>query len=114
MIDHSIYHIPSTLDKGSLTRSNQVHSIEEEISSLNLIANPDFSGRLSYRDYLEYFLYCGIIYVGLKQWENALFHFEVVLTVPTAGPLSILMAEAYKKWLLVGLLYMGKVRLTYL
>lgn len=109
MIDFRIYHVPSTSDKGSLSRSNQLHSIEEGASSPNLNANPDLSGRLSYRDYLEYFIYSGLIYVGLKQWENALFCFEVALTVPTTGPLSMLMSEAYKRWLLVGLLSKGKV-----
>jgi COP9 signalosome complex subunit 3 len=74
--------------------------------------NPDYglTLKLSSRDYLEYHLYGAMVYMGLKQWQNATSFLEIVLLAPTASVASVIMLEAYKKWVLVGLLLNGKAR----
>ncbi|KAJ5674861.1 uncharacterized protein N7477_004795 [Penicillium maclennaniae] len=71
---------------------------------------------LSYRsltntDYLRYFLYGGMVYMALKEWRKALHLLSVVISMPTMGSVSMVMVEAYKKWILVGLLANGKLSL---
>ena len=48
-------------------------------------------------------------YIGLKDWERALLFLEIVLVSPTSNTASKIQVEAYKKWVLVSLLYRGKV-----
>ncbi|KAJ5919014.1 hypothetical protein N7466_009957 [Penicillium verhagenii] len=67
------------------------------------------SSRVSYKDYLQYFLYGGMIYLALKQWRKALHFLGAVISMPTIGSVSMIMVEAYKKWILVGLLEKGKL-----
>ena len=72
--------------------------------------NPEYglTQKLSSRDYLEYHLYGAMIYMSLKQWEKAMSLLEIVLLAPTTSSTSTIMVEAYKKWVLVGLLMDGK------
>jgi len=50
----------------------------------------------------------GMCYMGLKQYTKAMFYLEAVLTAPAAqNTASMVMVEAYKKWLLLGLLLKG-------
>jgi COP9 signalosome complex subunit 3 len=81
-----------------------------ETDSSAIYLNPDFglTQKLSSRDYLEYHLYGAMIYMGLKQWENAMSFLEIVLLAPTSTATSVIMVEAYKKWVLVGLLMNGR------
>jgi len=55
---------------------------------------------------LQYYYYGGCIYTALKQFERALYFFEIAVTCPTAA-VSHIMLEAYKKYQLVGLLVHG-------
>jgi len=55
---------------------------------------------------LLYYYYGGCIYTAIKQYEKALYFFEVAVTCPTAA-VSHIMLEAYKKYQLVGLLVHG-------
>lgn len=58
---------------------------------------------------LEYNLATGLIYMLRRDWDNARKAFERVVTHPNKGKgVSKLMTEAYKKWLLVGLLGNGQ------
>jgi COP9 signalosome complex subunit 3 len=66
------------------------------------------TSKLKYQDVLEYFLYSGMVYIGLRRWENALECLENAITYPTRDA-SKIMVEAYKKWVLVGLLLEGKL-----
>ena len=74
--------------------------------------NPDYglTQKLGSREYLEYHLYGAMVYMGLKQWEKASSFLEIVLTAPSITGTSAIMVEAYKKWVLVGLLMNGKAR----
>lgn len=63
---------------------------------------------LVYRDIMEYFLLRGTIYIGLGLWGKAFESLENVVTYPSKDHgVSKIMVEAYKKWVLVGVLYEG-------
>lgn len=58
---------------------------------------------------LEYNLVSGLCYTARKDWAKAQRAFERVLTHPTRDKgLSQIMTDAYKRWLLVGLLKDGR------
>jgi COP9 signalosome complex subunit 3 len=67
------------------------------------------TSKLSIADVQEYFLLSATIWIGLRQWEDALLNLELVLTSPTQGSPSGLMLEAYQKWAVVGCLIHGRV-----
>ncbi|XP_075224412.1 COP9 signalosome subunit 3 isoform X2 [Lycorma delicatula] len=58
--------------------------------------------------FLLYYYYGGIIYTALKNFDRALYFFEVVITTPALA-VSHIMLEAYKKYILVSLILQGKV-----
>jgi len=65
--------------------------------------------KLKSSDVLSYFLWSGLVNIALKRWERALDCLESALTYPIKdGAVSLIMVEAYKKWVLVGLLLEGK------
>ena len=80
-------------------------------SSTFIIPESALSAPLDHRDQLQYFLYGAMIYMGLKEWKRALFFLETVLITPVLSNASKIQAEAYKKWILVNLLYKGHVSL---
>ncbi|RPA79652.1 hypothetical protein BJ508DRAFT_415807 [Ascobolus immersus RN42] len=55
----------------------------------------------------QYFLYGGMVYIGMKRWKDALNMLDYVLITPGTG-FSQIQVEAYKKYILVCLLYKGK------
>jgi COP9 signalosome complex subunit 3 len=67
------------------------------------------STKFIYQEVLEYFLCSGMVYIGLRNWESALECLENAVTYPAKdGAVSKIMVEAYKKWIIVGLLLEGK------
>lgn len=52
-----------------------------------------------------------MVYMALKQWRKASHFLGIVISMPTLGSISMIMVEAYKKWVLVGLIQDGKVSL---
>eukprot|EP00118_Oscarella_pearsei_P003851 m.16004 g.16004 ORF g.16004 m.16004 type:complete len:428 (+) comp26681_c0_seq1:26-1309(+) len=65
-------------------------------------------GRFDVKMLLLYYYYGGMIYAGIKQYDKALYFFEVAVTTP-AQAVSAIMLEAYKKYILVSLLLHGGV-----
>ncbi|CAB0029136.1 unnamed protein product [Trichogramma brassicae] len=57
--------------------------------------------------FLLYFYYGGMIYTALKKYEKALYCFEVCTMTP-AQAISHIMVEAYKKFMLVSPILIGK------
>ena len=49
-----------------------------------------------------------MVYIGLRQWEKAMYFLEAVLITPTQNTTSTIMVQAYSRWLLLGLLLHGK------
>jgi len=64
--------------------------------------------QLNSKHFLLYYYYGGLIYTALKQYEQALYCLEVVITTP-AYAVSHVMLEAYKKYILVSLIIHGKI-----
>ena len=50
-----------------------------------------------------------MLYMGLKEWKKALLFLEIAMTSPVTNNASKIQVEAYKKWVLVSLLYKGSV-----
>ncbi|KAH9502501.1 COP9 signalosome complex subunit 3 [Bulinus truncatus] len=65
-------------------------------------------GHFDAKDYLLYYYYGGMIYTALKNYDRALYCFEIVITTPSVA-VSHIMMEAYKKFTLVCLILHGKI-----
>ncbi|XP_059149301.1 COP9 signalosome complex subunit 3-like isoform X2 [Physella acuta] len=65
-------------------------------------------GHFDAKDYLLYYYYGGMIYTALKNYDRALYCFEIVITTPSAA-VSHIMMEAFKKFTLVSLILHGKI-----
>ncbi|CAG8889489.1 unnamed protein product [Penicillium egyptiacum] len=106
VLKKQICHVPISLGRPS------EHSVlcADHGSSVSFMTEASgVSSKLSYRDYLQYFLYGGMVYMALKEWRNALHFLGIVISMPSTSSVSLIMVEAYKKWVLVGLLEKGKL-----
>ena len=81
-------------------------------SSTYITPESGLSAKLGYRDHLLYFLYGAMILMALKKWKRALLFLEIVIMSPVVGSISKIQVDAYKKWVLVSLLYVGYVSET--
>jgi len=106
VLNKHICHLP-TFPGQSSSESSILCADGSSVSFMTDISG--FSSKLSYRDYLRYFLYGGMVYMALKKWHSALHFLGVVVSMPISSSVSLIMVEAYKKWVLVGLLEKGKV-----
>ncbi|KAJ6069545.1 hypothetical protein N7499_011432 [Penicillium canescens] len=107
VLDKHICHLP--IVPGRHSSDPPVLCAEHE-SSISLVTDASgLSSKISYRDYLQYFLYGGMVYMALKDWRKALHFLGVVVSTPVASSVSLVMVDAYKKWVLVGLLEHGKL-----
>ena len=59
--------------------------------------------------FLQYYYYGGMIYASLKQFDRALYFFEIALTTPSMAISSIIL-ESYKKFVLISLIQHGKIK----
>lgn len=113
ILDRPIFHIPSSNQDRALVQKSNVFPCSQHDSSVAYISGGSgLTAKLTYRDHLRYFLYGAMVYMALRQWKKALFFLEVVITTPVSNVTSVIQAEAYKKWVLVGLLLYGKVCFT--
>ncbi|VVC90224.1 unnamed protein product [Leptidea sinapis] len=71
----------------------------------------ELGGNNDSKHFLLYYYYGGMIYAALKNYERALYFFEVVVTVP-AILVSHIMLEAHKKYILISLILHGKILQT--
>lgn len=68
------------------------------------------TGKFKYAEILEYFYLSGMVFIGLRKWEAAKQCLEHAVTFPAKdNQVSKIMVEAYKKWVLVGVLAEGKL-----
>ncbi len=116
VLDKDISFIPSTSENKDDPPVNPLSPFpcsNHDSSSGYITFASGISDRLKYEDYLLYHLYGAMIYIALKDWERALLFLEIVIASPTArdnsGGTSKIQVEAYKKWVLVGLLQKGHV-----
>ncbi|KAJ5964632.1 uncharacterized protein N7479_004508 [Penicillium vulpinum] len=107
VLDKQIFHFPISQGRAF---SGPSALCADHASSVSFMTEASgVSSKLSYRDYLQYFLYGGMVYMALKEWRNALHFLGIVISAPSTNPVSLIMVEAYKKWVLVGLLEKGKL-----
>ncbi|KIX00782.1 uncharacterized protein Z518_09847 [Rhinocladiella mackenziei CBS 650.93] len=105
ILDRPIYHIPnSQIDlrpfKYICSNSDQPWTY---LSPATGLTQP-----ISSRTYLEYYVMGAMCYMAMRRYRDALFFLEVVIAAPTVQNVaSVIMVEAYKKWLLLGLLING-------
>ncbi|KAJ5150976.1 COP9 signalosome complex subunit 3 [Penicillium canariense] len=108
VLNKFVCHFPTSTSHAT-SRSSVVPCATHD-SSLSFITEASgLSSNLTYKDYLRYFLYGGMVYSALKKWCKAAHFFGVVISMPATGSISMIMVEAYKKWVLVGLLDKGKL-----
>ncbi|KAL2049655.1 hypothetical protein ABVK25_010115 [Lepraria finkii] len=107
VLDQNIYYFPTSTNKAAQNNRFPYFCSDHESSSTFITPESGLSAKLVYRDHLQYFLYGAMIYMGLKDWKHALFFLEVVISSPVANNASKIQVEAYKKWVLVRLLYKG-------
>ncbi|EQL31954.1 COP9 subunit 3, variant [Blastomyces dermatitidis ER-3] len=108
ILDKPICHFPTTSDKQFIKRSQLLLCQQHESSTSFITAASGLPGKINHRSYLEYFLYGAMVYMGLKKWDDAIHFLEIVISAPTTNSVSIIMVEAYKKWVLVCLIEKGK------
>ncbi|KAG0305395.1 hypothetical protein BGZ98_004197 [Dissophora globulifera] len=89
---------------------SQAQSFKDAIPILNndiSDVNPTHT-HINYKDFLLYHYYGGMIYAYLKNFERAVEFFKLAVSAP-AEVASAIQIEAYKKYVLTGLLQYGKV-----
>jgi COP9 signalosome complex subunit 3 len=102
-----ILYVPSAKDQ---LKSKYICDIGLSPASY-ITVNSGLTMKMKPVDIMEYFLYSGMIYIGLRRWADALECLENCVTYPAKdGAVSKIMVEAYKKWLLVSVLLEGKAR----
>ncbi|XP_076656349.1 COP9 signalosome subunit 3 [Halictus rubicundus] len=79
-----------------------------EFLDLDITGIGQEGGQFDSKYFLLYYYYGGIIYTALKNYDRALYFFEVCVTTPAVA-VSYIMLEAYKKYILVSLIMHGKV-----
>jgi len=72
------------------------------------LESPGVQTEFDSKYFLLYYYYGGDIYAAVKNYERALYMFEVVISTP-AMAVSHIMLEAYKKFILISLILHGKV-----
>lgn len=107
----------------------QLTSIHADLCQLSLVAQM-FNPTLKFLDiditsiactedtnhdskyFLLYYYYGGMIYTAVKNYDRALYFFEVAVSTP-AFAMSHIMLESYKKYILISLILHGKVSGSY-
>lgn len=112
ILDRDIYAFPQKPVKDA---PDDPLSEEHEMSNAYIIERSDktekagFTLPLLSNYVLEYYLLGATIYIGLRNYSRARLFLEYVLLSPSSQhQASALQVEAYKKWILVGLLADGK------
>lgn len=109
VLDEIIYYLPCPTYKAAENNMSPYLSSKHESSSTYITQESGLSAKLDYRDHLHYFLFGAMLYMGLKEWKKALLFLEIAMTSPVTNNASKIQVEAYKKWVLVSLLYKGSV-----
>lgn len=109
LLDRDIYHFPPTTQKATADPLSPFLCSNHESSSTYISISAGLTGKIEDHEHLQYFLWGAMCYMAIKDWERALLFLEIVMVSPTANTASKIQVEAYKKWVLVSLLFRGKV-----
>lgn len=106
IIDSDIYAYPS---KPVKNLPEDYLSEEHELSNAYITEKSGFSLKLMPEYVLEYYLLGAHVYIGMRNFNRARLFLETAMLSPSpAKACSALQVEAYKKWVLIGLLSEGK------
>ncbi|KAK8178686.1 hypothetical protein BC567DRAFT_263320 [Phyllosticta citribraziliensis] len=104
ILEQYIHSFPSTSVKGG----EFTLPCADHFTSAGYITKASgLSANVSSSDVQEYFLLGANVYLALRQWGQAQLFLEYILTTPAQNVASGLMAEAYRKWVLVSCLVEG-------
>lgn len=109
VLNQNIFYFPAPTNKAAEHNLHRYLSSNHESSSTFINPESGLSAKLIYQDYLQYFLFGAMCYMGLKEWKRALLYLELVIISPVMNHASRIQVEAYKKYVLVGLLHTGHV-----
>ncbi|PLB44087.1 COP9 signalosome complex subunit 3 [Aspergillus steynii IBT 23096] len=109
ILDRQVCHLPNPSNQGYQQYRHLIPCTEHGHNAALVPETSGFSAKLAYRDHLSYFLCGAMVYTVLKDWNKAIHWLSIVISSPVTGPVSKIMVEAYKKWLLVNLLGQGKL-----
>jgi len=70
------------------------------------------TGRISPTLVHEYYLLGALVYIALNRWEEAMLFLELIIVSPNVSQANGFMLEAYRKWVLLGCIINGRVRVT--
>ncbi|CAK1366963.1 COP9 signalosome complex subunit 3 [Cercospora beticola] len=106
ILDTDVAAFPSKSTKGV---SEELPCDEHELSNAWITEKSGFAKDLKSTHVLEYYLLGASIYIGMHNWSRARLFLEYVLLSPSQShTASALQVEAYKKWVLVGLIANGR------
>lgn len=97
---------------------NDIYRIHDESASRTDGSSPPNTGlpfgapnppTVRYHEVVAYFLYGGMIYLAVGQYDRAILFLELATLYPAANVASKIQVEAYKKWILVNLLHKGQL-----
>lgn len=110
ILDRPIYNIPTAVDKQTDARLYKYKCSTHDTSATYLTPNMGLTLKITSKGYMEYYMMGALCYIGLGQYAKALAFLEVVLAAPAQqNAASLIMVEAYKKWVLLSLLLHGSV-----
>ncbi|BCR89081.1 putative COP9 subunit 3 [Aspergillus chevalieri] len=109
ILNKPICHFPAGPEQNQSENQQPILRARHESSAQFVKNSSGLSAKVTYREHLEYFLNGAMIYMVLKQWKKALHFLTIVISSPVINSVSMVMVEAYKKWILVSLLDNGKL-----
>ncbi|KAK7512803.1 hypothetical protein IWZ03DRAFT_384092 [Phyllosticta citriasiana] len=101
VLEQYIHSFPSTPVKGG---EFTLPCADHFTSAGYITTASGLSAKVSSSDVQEYFLLGANTYLALRQWGQAQLFLEYILTTPAQNVATGLMAEAYRKWVLVSCL----------
>lgn len=106
LLDHDIYAFPQ---KPTKNMPEELLNEESDLSNGFITEGSAFSGKPKLEHVLEYYLLGAGIYIGNRKFGRARLFLEYIILTPSSGHgSSALQMEAYKKWILLGLLSEGR------
>lgn len=106
ILDKDIYAFPQKPPKNV---PDELINEESDFSNNFIIENSGFAGKIKLEHVLEYYLLGAHVYIGVRNYSRARLFLEYLLLTPSpAHACSAFQMEAYKKWILLGLLTEGR------
>lgn len=112
VVEKHIHSIAAISDKGILYDAPRYLCQNHPSSATIFSKASNLSNALDCKDIMKYFLHTGMIFMGLKKWEEAIKSLDMVIAHPTSGNASMIQIQAYKKWILAAILEHGHVRIV--